>query len=70
VGFGDSSVNFELRVFIRDLLDFMPLSHELHSAITHALRDASIEIPFPQRDVHIRTTATTPDPERPNGGEA
>ncbi len=65
VGFGDSSVKFELRVFIKDLLDFMPLSHELHSAITRALRDASIEIPFPQRDIHIRT-APPAEPERPD----
>lgn len=69
VGFGDSSVNFELRVFIKDLLDFMPLSHELHSAITHALRDASIEIPFPQRDIHIRT-APPAESGRPDEGEA
>lgn len=55
VGLGDSSVNFEVRVFVRDLLDFMPLSHELHSAITRTLRDANVEIPYPQRDIHIRT---------------
>ncbi|MGM0571708.1 mechanosensitive ion channel domain-containing protein [Marinobacter sp.] len=55
VGLGDSSVNFEVRVFVRELLDFMPLSHELHSAITRTLREANVEIPFPQRDIHIRT---------------
>ncbi len=55
VGLEDSSVNFEVRAFVRDLLDFMPLSHELHSAITRALRDADVEIPFPQQDIHIRT---------------
>ncbi|UZJ44352.1 mechanosensitive ion channel [Marinimicrobium sp. C6131] len=55
VGLGDSGVNFEVRVFVRSLLDFMPLSHELHSAITRALSEAGVEIPFPQRDIHIRT---------------
>lgn len=67
VGFGDSSVNFEVRVFVKDLLDFMPLSHELHSAITHTLHDAGIEIPFPQRDIHIRTAPAPwqPDPRTP-----
>jgi potassium efflux system protein len=35
----------------------MPLSHELHAAITHTLRDAGIQIPFPQRDIHIKTDA-------------
>ncbi len=55
VGLGDSSLNFEVRAFVRDLMDFMPLSHELHSAITRALKDAEVEIPYPQRDIHIRT---------------
>ena len=42
-------------MFGRDLLDFMPLSHELHSAITRTLKEAGIQIPLPQRDIHIRT---------------
>lgn len=55
VGLGDSSVNFEIRVFVREINDIMPLSHELHATITRTLREAGIEIPFPQRDIHIRT---------------
>ncbi len=55
VGLGDSSVNFEIRVFVRDINDIMLLSHELHATITRSLREAGIEIPFPQRDIHIRT---------------
>ncbi|MDX1757351.1 MAG: mechanosensitive ion channel [Marinobacter sp.] len=55
VGLGDSGIHFELRVFVRSILDIMPLSHELHAAITRELRQAGIEIPFPQRDIHIRT---------------
>ncbi|WP_207308803.1 mechanosensitive ion channel domain-containing protein [Marinobacter caseinilyticus] len=55
VGLGDSSIDFEIRAFIDDVLDYMPLSHELHAAITTALRDAGIQIPFPQRDIHVRT---------------
>ena len=69
VGFGDSSVNFEVRVFVRDLLDFMPLSHELHSDITQSLREADIEIPFPQRDIHIRTASGSWNPGQPDGGQ-
>lgn len=62
VGLGDSSVNFEIRVFVRDINDIMPLSHELHATITRSLREAGIQIPFPQRDIHIRTaTASFPD---------
>ncbi|MBK1850022.1 mechanosensitive ion channel [Marinobacter sp. 1-4A] len=55
VGLGDSSINFEVRVFVKDLLDIMPLSHEIHAAITRALMEAGINIPFPQRDIHVRT---------------
>jgi len=59
VGLGDSSVNFEIRVFVREIGDIMPLSHELHATITRSLREAGIEIPFPQRDIHIRTASST-----------
>ncbi len=62
VRFGDSSLDFELRCFIGDTDDFMSVRSELHFAIERALREADIEIPFPQRDVHIRSAAgTTPD---------
>ncbi|WP_242634328.1 mechanosensitive ion channel domain-containing protein [Marinobacter salicampi] len=59
VGLGDSSIDFEVRVFIKDLLDYMPLSHELHASMTTALRDAGFQIPFPQRDIHVRTMVDT-----------
>ncbi|MFA7555916.1 MAG: mechanosensitive ion channel domain-containing protein [Spongiibacteraceae bacterium] len=55
VGFGDSSLNFEIRVFIKTLLDMMPLTHELHTTILLGLREQGIEIPFPQRDIWIRS---------------
>lgn len=55
VGLGDSSIDFEVRVFIQDLLDYMPLAHELHASITRELREAGVQIPFPQRDIHVRS---------------
>ncbi len=57
VGFGDSSLDFEVRVFVRDRLRREPLKHELHMAINKALAEAGIEIPFPQRDLHLRSIA-------------
>ncbi len=57
LGFGDSSLNFEVRAFVRELNKRLPLMHELHMAIDQALRDNGIEIPFPQRDLHIRSSA-------------
>lgn len=52
--FGESSLNFEVRVFVRQLADRLPLTHELHNNIHRALAKHGIEIPFPQRDLHIR----------------
>ncbi|MBE0486246.1 mechanosensitive ion channel domain-containing protein, partial [Marinobacter sp.] len=60
VGLGESRVDFELRVFVKDPLDIMPLSHEINTAITRTLREAGIEIPFPQRDIHLRDQDVPP----------
>lgn len=54
VGFGDSSLDFEVRVFVPGLIELMPLVHELHVAINEIFAQNDIEIPFPQRDVWIR----------------
>ena len=59
-GFGDSSLDFKLHVYLRQLSDRMPLVHEVHNAIFKALRENGIEIPFPQRDLHIRSTVERP----------
>ncbi len=55
VGFGDSSLDFEVRVFVKERIQRMPLTHELHMALEKALRENGIEIPFPQRDLHLRS---------------
>jgi potassium efflux system protein len=62
VGFGDSSLSFELRVFIRSVEHLFPVQHELHMSIDKAFREAGIEIAFPQRDLHVRSV---PDDWRP-----
>jgi potassium efflux system protein len=56
IGFGDSSLDFSLRVHSRQLADRLPLMHAVHKAILKALREHGIEIPFPQRDLHVRST--------------
>jgi len=55
VGFGDSSLNFRLNVYSRELADRLPLTHAVHEEILNALRKNGIEIPFPQRDLHLRS---------------
>jgi small-conductance mechanosensitive channel len=56
VGFGDSSLNFELLVW--PAIDAVKRPRAMNAAYTwaidDALRGAGIEIPFPQRDVRLR----------------
>jgi len=55
LGFGDSSLNFELRVFVPHVDHLLGVRHELHMAIDREFRKAGIEIAFPQRDLHLRS---------------
>jgi small-conductance mechanosensitive channel len=54
--FGDSSINFELVVWSSEM-SHRPsrFKSDLNFAIEEKLREAEIEIPFPQRDLHIRS---------------
>ncbi len=54
--FGDSSLNFELRVWtIQQVRTPGVLKSDLYFAIFEAFRREAIEIPFPQRDLHVRS---------------
>ncbi len=55
VGFGDSSLNFSICVFVSELGNRLQVTHDLHIRLEQALRQHKIEIPFPQRDIHVRT---------------
>lgn len=54
--FGDNSINFELVVWSSEMSG-RPRRYksDLNFAIERKLREAGIEIPFPQRDLHIRS---------------
>ncbi len=56
--FGDSALNFSLRVFLSTLENRLTVTHDLHTAIHLELQKAGISIPFPQRDLHIHATAS------------
>jgi small-conductance mechanosensitive channel len=53
--FGESSLDFELRVWVLDVDYRLKAKSELHHEIDRRFREAKIEIAFPQRDLHIRT---------------
>jgi len=52
--FGESSLNFELYFWAHILDRWMAIS-DLNFAIDKMFRENNIEIPFPQRDLHIRS---------------
>ncbi len=54
IGFGDSSINFELSVWLDNQIIQKPVTSDLNKAIWRAFAKHNIEIPFPQRDLHIR----------------
>ena len=64
IGFGESSLDFELRVFLQNRDLWAPLSDQMHTAIDNAFREAGIEIAFPQRDLHVRSIV------QPEGADA
>jgi potassium-dependent mechanosensitive channel len=57
MGFGDSALNLELRCFIRSIDNRAQVFSDLCFAINAAFRTQNIDIPFPQRDVHLKENA-------------
>jgi small-conductance mechanosensitive channel len=57
IGFGDSSLDFRLLAWT-DIDHRLKVESELHVSVNKAIAEAGIEIPFPQRDLHIRSDET------------
>lgn len=55
LGFGDSALNFELLVWIAQPSRQLVIKSDLYFVIEASLRHHDIEVPFPQRDLHIRS---------------
>ena len=53
--FGDSSLDFELLAWIERSVDRGKTLHDLNCAIYKRFAAEGIQIPFPQRDLHVRT---------------
>jgi small-conductance mechanosensitive channel len=65
-GFGDNSVDHDILVWIADPeLGVGNVRSDILNRVWVLFQDNGIEIPFPQRDVHIRTLPTTPAPASP-----
>lgn len=66
--FGESSLDFRLRVWTKEYTTRpMILQSQLNFAIDRAFREHGVEIPFPQRDLHLRSggLGTADRPLRP-----
>jgi small-conductance mechanosensitive channel len=55
MSFGESTLDFVLRVWIWNIDDMMPIRSELHQEIDRRFREVEIEIALPQRDLHLRS---------------
>ena len=67
VGFGDNAMTFQLRAWIEQPDRWLPIKSELTMAVNAALRDAGVEIPFPQ--IELRLPGDAPDVERVLAGD-
>ena len=51
--FGDSTLNFALVAWIKNVIKIRQINSDLHHQVFEKLREKSIVIAFPQRDVHL-----------------
>lgn len=56
VAFGDSSWNFKLRCWIPDPNRYWHMISSIHCDIVRKFKENKIEIPFPQRDLHMKSS--------------
>ncbi len=55
VGFGDSSLDFELRAWMSDVNKRLRVKSDLGQYVDRRFREEGVQIPFPQRDLHLRS---------------
>jgi small-conductance mechanosensitive channel len=56
IGFGDSSIDLELRAWIKDpARGVVNIKSEIQLGIWDAFHENNIDFPFPQRDFHLKT---------------
>ncbi len=55
--FGSSSLDFEVRVWIANIDQRWEVQHDILLEIDRLFREQGVEIPFPQRDLHLRSVS-------------
>ena len=57
-GFGESSLDWEVWFFVPSPRDRFTVVNDVLLRIDHAFREHHVQIPFPQRDLHVRSAAS------------
>ncbi len=60
MSFGDSAWNMQLRVWMASPSGYYTVRSDINCAIVRKFRENKIEIPFPQRDLHVRSPLPVP----------
>lgn len=60
IEFGESSWNMQLRAWIPDVKHYPRVRNELNQSIIRTFRKYDVQIPFPQRDLHMRSSVKLP----------
>ena len=55
MGYGASSIDFDILVWVDDISNMMKTRSDLLFMIWREVEKRQIEIPFPQRDLHLRS---------------
>jgi small-conductance mechanosensitive channel len=55
--FGDSSWNMQLRIWLKNPYEYQRVRSRINCAIVRKFRENKVEIPFPQRDLHLRSSS-------------
>ena len=66
LGFGDSSWNMRLWAWVDSPQGRRRVQSDIHCAIIKKFRTHNVEIPFPQRDLHVRTPLPLPFTAQPS----
>ncbi len=69
LNFGDSAWNMELRVWLKDPYHYYQMLSEINCAIVRKFRENNVEVPFPQRDLHLRSAEPLPIQKQPDNGQ-
>jgi small-conductance mechanosensitive channel len=70
LGFGESSLDFRLLFWTATFDDFFRVRSEMGVEVHYALKAAGITIPFPQRDLHLRSMPGSDSVDEPGNGGA